>query len=130
MINGIDVISFPVKTKSEDFCNFLIKVRDYNPIGRICLILDNFSTHKAKKVQEKAKALNIMLVYLPPYSPDLNPIEYIWKSIKRAVSISDVDNVDDLIKIVENNFFSLTGSLSFAKSWIPRFLHDKLHLLC
>ncbi|MBN1324212.1 MAG: transposase [Methanotrichaceae archaeon] len=34
-------------------------------------------THKAKKVQEKAKALNIMLIYLLPYSPDLNPIEYI-----------------------------------------------------
>jgi transposase len=34
----------------------------------------------------KAKELNMNLVYLPPYSPDLNPIEYIWKSVKRVLS--------------------------------------------
>jgi putative transposase len=35
------------------------------------LLLDNFATHKAKKVKEKASELNIVLIYLPPYSPDL-----------------------------------------------------------
>ena len=34
------------------------------------------------------------LVYLPPYSPDLNPIEFIWKSIKRTISIAFVENVN------------------------------------
>ncbi|OFV67252.1 MAG: DDE endonuclease [Candidatus Syntrophoarchaeum caldarius] len=43
------------------------------------------------------------LVYLPPYSPDLNPIEFIWKSIKRR-------------------FSRLAESLSFAKSWIEKFI--------
>jgi len=50
------------------------------------VILDNFRTHHAKKVREEAEKLNISLVYLPPYSPDLNPIENIWKSVKSAVS--------------------------------------------
>ena len=130
MLNGIDTIAFPIHTKAEDFCEFLIEVRSCNPIGRICLVLDNFSTHKAKKVKEKAKQLNIELIYLPPYSPDLNPIEYLWKSIKRIISISEIEDKEELIKTVRDGFFSLTASLSTARMWIPRFLHDKLNLLC
>ena len=62
MLNGIDAISFPIHTRAEDFCEFLMEVRGYNPVGRICLVLDNFATHKAKKVREKAKELNIELI--------------------------------------------------------------------
>lgn len=130
MLNGIDNISFPIHTKAEDFCEFLAEVRYWNQIGRICLLLDNFATHKAKRVREKAKELNIELIYLPPYSPDLNPIEYIWKSIKRIISISEIENKEELLKIVKDSFYGLAGSLSFARMWIPRFLHDKLNLLC
>jgi putative transposase len=82
MLNGIDAIAFPIHTKTEDFCKFLADVRSKNPVNRICLVLDNFPTHKAKKVKEKAEELNIELIYLPPYSPDLNPIEYLWKKHK------------------------------------------------
>lgn len=130
MLNGIDTISFPIHTKAEDFCEFLAEVRYWNPIRRICLVLDNFATHKAKRVREEAKKLNIELIYLPPYSPDLNPIEYLWKSIKRIISISEIENREELLGIVRSSFYSLAGSLSFARMWIPRFLHDKLNLLC
>ena len=93
-------------------------------------MLDNFATHKAKKVREKARELNIELIYLPPYSPDLNPIEYLWKSIKRIISISNIESKQELLEIVRDGFFDLTASLSSARMWIPRFLHDKLNLLC
>ena len=130
MLNGHDNIEFPDRTKSEDFCQFLMEVRKRNPINRICLILDNFATHKAKRVKERASELNIELIYLPPYSPDLNPIEYLWKSIKRIISISRIDRKEDLLEVIRNSFFRLAGSLSSARMWIPRFLHDKLNLLC
>ena len=130
MLNGLDNIAFPSHTKSDDFCQFLIEVRRFNPLNRICLVLDNFATHKAKKVKEKARELNIELVYLPPYSPDLNPIEYLWKSIKRVVSVSRIENKGELLEIVRNAFFDMTASLSSARMWIPRFLYDKLNLLC
>ena len=130
MLNGHDNIAFPSHTKSDDFCQFLIEVRRFNPLNRICLVLDNFATHKAKKVKEKARELNIELVYLPPYSPDLNPIEYLWKSIKRVVSVSRIENKGELLEIVRNAFFDMTESLSSARMWIPRFLYDKLNLLC
>jgi putative transposase len=130
MLNGHDNIAFPSHTKSEEFCQFLVEVRRYNPLNRICLVLDNFATHKAKKVKEKASELNIELIYLPPYSPDLNPIEYLWKSIKRIISISSIESKDELLKIVRDSFFDMTASLSSARMWIPRFLYDKLNLLC
>ena len=129
MLNGFDTIMFQIHTKKEDFCQFLQEIRNNNPINRICLILDNFATHKANGVRKKAKDLNIELIYLPPYSPDLNPIEYLWKSIKRDVSISEIENKAQLIEIVRDSFFSLTAGLSPARMWIPRFLYDKLNLL-
>lgn len=129
MLNGIDTIAFPIHAKKEDFCQFLYEVRRNNPVNRICLILDNFATHKAKNVKEKARELDIELIYLPPYSPDLNPIEYLWKSIKRIISVSEIENKLELIEIVKDSFFALTTSLSSARSWIPRFLYDKLNML-
>jgi putative transposase len=130
MLNGNDTIEFPNSTKSDDFCEFLLKVRCNNPMNRICLIMDNFATHKAKKVREKAGELNIELIYLPPYSPDLNPIEYLWKSIKRVVSISKIENKQELVDIVRERFIDLAANLSMARMWIPRFLYDKLNFLC
>ena len=41
------------------------------------VILDNFRSHHSKLATETAKKLKIDLVFLPPYSPDLNPIKYI-----------------------------------------------------
>jgi putative transposase len=99
-------------------------------MNRICLVLDNFQTHKAKRVKEKARTLNIELIYLPPYSPDLNPIEYLWKSIKRLISVSRIESKQELTEIVKRKFFDLASSLSAARMWIPRFLYDKLNMLC
>jgi putative transposase len=130
MLNGCDIIRFPVHTKSDDFCKFLENVREFNPEKRICLILDNLPVHKSKKVQSKAMDLNIQLIYLPPYSPDLNPIEFIWKSIKRIISVTSIENTSDLISLVDSNFILLTKRLTFARNWIEQFLGDNLWMLC
>lgn len=52
---------------------------------KIVLILDNATPHKAKIVKEfvKEHCKKIELLYLPPYSPDLQPAEMIWKTIRR-----------------------------------------------
>jgi len=130
MLNGRDVVMFPKRTKCDDFCQFLEEVRRQNPNKRICLILDNFATHKAKKVQKKAGSLNIKLIYLPPYSPDLNPIEFIWKSIKKVISITPIETTAELINLVSGNYMDLAKRISFARNWIWQFLRHKLNLLC
>jgi transposase len=46
------------------------------------VILDNLSPHKASGVREKIEAAGATLLYLPPYSPDYNPIENMWSKVK------------------------------------------------
>ena len=53
---------------------------------RVVVVLDGAPWHQAKIVKAKAKALNFDLVYLPGYSPDLNPIEGLWKWMREEVT--------------------------------------------
>ena len=129
-LNGESLIEFPESNRAEDFVSFLRKMREANPEKRIVIILDNFRTHHARKVREEAEKLNISLVYLPPYSPDLNPIENVWKSVKRAVSEKSPLNVEGLKEAIAKAFKKLTESISFAKRWIEEFLGDKFKMLC
>jgi len=52
---------------------------------KIYFVLDNAPYNRAKKVCRLAKELGIRLLYLPPYSPNLNPIERLWKFMKKKV---------------------------------------------
>ena len=85
-IKGHSTIDFKEHSKKEDITEFIKQIRTINPYGRIMIILDNFKSHHAKLTIETAKKLNIDLIFLPAYSPHLNPIEYIWKTIKREIS--------------------------------------------
>jgi transposase len=51
--------------------------------GKIYLMLDNASYNRAHKVKDEALKQNIVLDYLPPYSPNLNPIERLWKFVRK-----------------------------------------------
>jgi transposase len=46
------------------------------------VVMDNLSSHKVKGVRERIEAAGAELLYLPPYSPDLNPIEKAWSKLK------------------------------------------------
>jgi transposase len=54
------------------------------PEGKV-LILDNATFHRSKESQEIVKKARCSLMYLPPYSPDLNPIEKYWANLKNKV---------------------------------------------
>lgn len=49
------------------------------------VIMDNYSIHKSAKTQELIESVGCRLLFLPPYSPDLNPIENTWAVIKSRV---------------------------------------------
>ena len=49
------------------------------------LVIDNASFHKSKKIIELVEAAKCKVIFLPPYSPDLNPIEHHWTAIKGAI---------------------------------------------
>ena len=49
------------------------------------VVMDNLSSHKAAGVREAIEAKGASLLYLPPYSPDLNPIEAMWSKVKQSL---------------------------------------------
>jgi len=49
------------------------------------VIMDNLSSHKVQGVRERIEAAGAQLLYLPPYSPDLNPIEKAWAKLKQLL---------------------------------------------
>lgn len=69
---------------------------------KILIILDNASFHKKKEILEKIESNlpNIILEYLPTYSPDYNLIELVWHSAKEYIAHRDFQNREELEKIV------------------------------
>lgn len=129
-INGSNLIDFKDCSKAESVCEFLEKIVEENKGKTIILILDNSKTHHAIKTVTRAKELGIKLVFLPPYSPDLNPVEYVWKTIKREVSVTFVKSKEHLRNIIKNEFSKVENSLSFAKRWIEKFHQQIKSVIC
>ena len=46
------------------------------------VVVDNLGAHKSAKVRALIEEMGCQLLYLPPYSPDLNPIEQAWSKLK------------------------------------------------
>ncbi len=70
---------------SDSVCEGLKKLRKKFPNESIYVILDNAAYQRCKKVKQKAELLNINLIFLPPYSPNLNLIERLWKFLRKNV---------------------------------------------
>lgn len=74
------------KVNGESMVIFLETIRwKSTNTGTIHLILDGAGYHKAQILKDKARELDIKLYYLPPYSPNLNPIERLWKVMNEKV---------------------------------------------
>lgn len=85
---------------------FLEEIRKKHPDlkTRIHLILDNASYYRAKSVAKIAKSLNINLIFIPPYSPNLNLIERLWKFMRKKVFTKYYETFKDL-EISVKKFF-------------------------
>ena len=129
-INGRNLIDFMESSKAENVCEFLEKIVEQNLGKRIILVLDNSRSHHADKTVRKARELKITLVFLPPYSPDLNPVEFVWKTIKREVSIRFIQSKEHLKNIIKNEFMKVQNSLSFAKKWMETFNPQIKSVIC
>lgn len=86
-LDGMDVITRSYdRINAAAICQMLIAIRAKNESEEnIYYILDGAGYHRAKEVKAKALELKINLVYLPAYSPNLNPIERLWKFFKKKV---------------------------------------------
>lgn len=124
-VNGGSVISFPGSSKAADVCSFLDDIRSANGDHMVIVVLDNFSAHRSRAAAEYAEALNIKLVFLPPYSPHLNPIEFIWKTIKRVISKNRIIDRPHMTSLMEERYLQEASRSSYFSYWTAIF-HEEL----
>ena len=69
------------------------------------VILDNLATHKIRGVRETIEAAGARLMYLPPYSPDFNPIEPMWSKVKQILR-SHAPRTDEQLRLAAKTAFN------------------------
>jgi transposase len=72
------------------------------------VILDNLPAHKVAGVRKAVQAAGARLLYLPPYSPDLNPIEQAFAKLKALLRTAAARTVTDLRQAIQNAFAAFT----------------------
>jgi transposase len=72
------------------------------------VILDNLATHKIRAVREALEAAGARRLYLPPYSPDFNPIEPMWSKIKQILRSHAPRTEDELLRAAKTAFNSIS----------------------
>jgi transposase len=68
--------------------------------GGEIVVLDNLSSHKHPRVAELIHAAGAEVWYLPPYSPDFNPIEEMWSKVKQILRSLAARTFDGLVKAI------------------------------
>lgn len=90
---------------AETIMAFLQQLKVKYPEKPIVIIMDNAKYQRCKAVQEVADTLNITLLFLPPYSPNLNIIERLWKFTKKKVLYAKYySKAEEFHEAIENFF--------------------------
>lgn len=74
------------------------------------LVMDNMKSHHAKAVKELLDKSGIHCLYLPPYSPDLNPIEKLWSKVKAILRKLKARTADALPDAFQTAFAHISQS--------------------
>lgn len=79
------------------------------------VVMDNLSSHKVQGVSARIQAKGAELLYLPPYSPDLNPIEKAWSKLKQMLRAAKARTGEELYQAIRNALPNITPDN--AKAW-------------
>jgi transposase len=87
-ISGQIVISFAERGNSATFKKHLKRVIKSLQDEKLIIVLDNVKYHHAKKLKPflEQNRERLELMFLPPYSPDLNPIERVWWFMRKKIT--------------------------------------------
>ena len=134
VLGAMDFVSKRVLTVSNDsyitsteVCEMLRKIAEEYHGKDIHLVLDNARYQRCKVVQELAAELHIQLDYMPPYSPNLNLIERLWKFVKSSLR-TQCWYLDDFV-LFKNAIDSIIASTTREnKAKIDTLIGEKVQL--
>jgi transposase len=132
VLGALDFVSKKITTVTNDtyitateICEMLRKVSQNYVDKTVHIILDNARYQKCAVVQDLAKELGIRLIFIPPYSPNLNLIERLWKFTKstlRSRYYSQFDIFQETIDLIINS------THTFYKDAINQLIGEKIQL--
>jgi len=133
-VESAEVIVTPSQTVNSDstlelFDAILEKYDDTD--GNLYLFSDNARYYKSYIIQDALKTekyKRIKMIFLPPYSPNLNPIERVWKFFKKEVLENKFYKKFDEFKDAINNFFNHDLTSDVMKEKLRRFATDNFHI--
>ena len=109
--DGNLISSFHDKGNAEATIEHLGKVRkNYDKNIPLAFLIDNASWHKTKAVEIFCDNNNITLLFLPPYSPEYNPIERVWSFLKSKIRQRFFKTADIFRKFVFNLFAEINNT--------------------
>lgn len=79
------------------------------------VVMDNLSAHTGETIRQLIEAQGARLEFLPPYSPDFNPIELCWAKVKTALRAAKARTLEDLLEAVAKTLRSI--SLTDIQNW-------------
>lgn len=120
LLNGRDTAMLSEHSKTDDFIRFLGIVRRENPKKPVLLVLDNARIHHAKAVKPVREDMDIWLVFLPPYSPDLNPIEFAWKDGKKGLAMLGFEGIKEKVKNTVVDIME-QRKMGYSRAWTEKF---------
>ena len=70
------------------------------------IVLDNAAFHRSPSLQELVESSGCSLMFLPAYSPDLNPIEHVWATLKKGL-IEGIEDAENKMEFIDKACLSL-----------------------
>lgn len=116
-ISSEDVVDYKMSSKpynSINFYEFIITLLPKLPSTVKYLLMDNVSFHRSKVLRNLLEESNIQILFIPPYSPQYNPIEEVFSDLKRVFRKSLVIDklgidrcIEDAIKYIKDKRFTI-----------------------
>lgn len=132
---GDVIVDFPEKVNAESTVRTLKKIESYYPEAQtISVILDNAAAHRSALVKDYIENSRIKLVYLPPYSPNLNLMERVWGLLRRQLLGNSFNETYSDFKKNIKYFFNNTLKAK-KEEWLLPLITDDFqffdgHLIC
>lgn len=116
-LNSMNIFTREYKTiDAQAIISFLKDLEAANPYKTIHIICDNGRSNKNKDIRQYLETSRIKIHYLPPYSPNLNPIERLWKIMREMVTYNKIypvftDFTDKIHEFFEHTVPNITKLL-------------------
>lgn len=105
---GATMVLFRRHKRRREIAELLQALLDHHPTGTVYVAWDNASTHEDDEVEAvvRGAAGRLVLLYLPTYSPWLNPIEMLWRHFRREVTHCELFTTVKALLTAAADFFA------------------------